>query len=528
MDRPRISSSARSIGILTILNIVGAGISLLNSVVTAHLFGTQRVMEVFFAAATLLALVTSLSQTGQLADIFLPMYHRLQHSEGQAAAQWAYAVVLNWMLIMTAVLAVLCFVLAPFIVSLLVPGFSDDDRRLGTSMFRCLLPLVIVEMSVGMISMLGNAERRFGVPEAIGVGGRAVVLVSFVALVRPTGVWSNVYSLWIGQAFQLIAFVLMLRRMGYRHSLRLRSEGFNISMLFSRLMGTWTYVGATQVYAFALNASLSMLPQGSFGAFKYVEQLYNKTNAIVLRPVSIVFFTHISEALARGSREVRHLIHAALSKCLSICTVVFVAALVAGGPLLRSLWGSKQFDPKDLSLAITLFIIYYALTYTHGFGLITRKLDLALGMVNRLYASLAAAQLVSALVVWQFTHRWQANGAIVGIVVSVLVLNAAGVVPLLICRPDLAAFYRVRNVARWAVACAAGYAVGTLVARGLESVSASGRLYELASAVLLASAAVATTLAAAWLARVPEVVEGVKRLQLLVSRPTRSVSPTSL
>jgi putative peptidoglycan lipid II flippase len=124
------------------LNILGAIVALLNSVVTAYLFGTRREMEVFFAAATMLALVGTLTQTGQLAEAFLPMYHRIRHGLGQQAARTAFSVVLTWMLIGTVVLSMLLAVASPLLIRLLIPGFAQHDRMVATRMFCALLPLV--------------------------------------------------------------------------------------------------------------------------------------------------------------------------------------------------------------------------------------------------------------------------------------------------------------------------------------------------------------------------------------------------
>src|SRR5690242_21707640 len=88
----------RAIGTLTSLNVAGACVALANSVVTARLFGTSRPMEVFFAAASVQVQLVSLVQTGQLAEIFLPIYHRIRHRSGTERARAAFSVLMNWMI----------------------------------------------------------------------------------------------------------------------------------------------------------------------------------------------------------------------------------------------------------------------------------------------------------------------------------------------------------------------------------------------------------------------------------------------
>ena len=58
----------RTIGLLTVLNIVGAGLGIVPSIVKAQFFGTTRALEVLFAASALEVMVARLTQTGALAS----------------------------------------------------------------------------------------------------------------------------------------------------------------------------------------------------------------------------------------------------------------------------------------------------------------------------------------------------------------------------------------------------------------------------------------------------------------------------
>lgn len=512
-------STGRSIGILTLLNLAGAVLAVANSVVIAWFFGTSRALEVFFAASTLQVLLFSLTQTGQLAEVFLPVYHRIRQDRGPAAAHEAFAVIANWMVLAVCGLAAAMWLLAGPLMALLVPGFGSEDQFSAAGMFRALLPLLPLQVYFSLATTLANAERCFGRAEAIGVVSRLGMIVATAALAARTGTSALVAAAYVAAILQIVFCGLMLARMGYRHRLRLRSDHFSARGVFARTATTLGYVGATQVWALAFNAALSRLPQGTFAVFKYVQTLHARTNSVLLRPVSVVFFTHFSQALAAGAQNLRCLVHSALGKSLALLVPVLAAAAVAGRDVLAGLWGWRSFDPARLDLAALLLIVLLGLLLASALGQIARKTTMSLGMVARQYWTSAAIQLGCAALAWWAMS--DSRGAIGLIAANEIALAAVPVCLLGLWRRDLVAFYPLGDAARWLLAGAAAVGCGWLAQRlvPLTPLTHPGLLLArgLGLATLTAGAAV---LAAGLLG-----VADVRKLASLLPRPGRKACP---
>lgn len=510
--------SGRSIAILAFMNAAGALVAILTSAVTAHLFGTGRTLEVYFAASTLLSLITRLTQVGQLSEIFLPGYHRMRRECGIADAQRSFSVVVNWMLLAIACVSVLLWLMAPYVVHLLVPGFDDADRLLGTSMFRWLLPLLFYEILTSLLQTLSNAERWFGRPEAANVIGSMVSLLALMTFANIRGIWAMVIALWLGRTAQVLGYLFVAYRMGYRHKLILRQDGFSVRTLFGQLGFTLGYVGATQIYAFALNAGLSLLPQGMYAVFNYVQQLYSKTQSVFLRPVSVVFFTHVSVALAKGAQNVRDLARLALSRSLMIWGLLVAGIVVAGRPALAGLWGASRFGGANLTIAVRLLVVFYLLMFVSNIGQISRKSAMSVGAVRTVYLYSSGMQLLSAAVVFLLLPRFGITGAAAVVAVNMCALAAAPTVALWRVRPELVAAYPAAMLWRWILAMVVGIAVGTQMA-GLHDFAnpSTGRLASVVWAAALGAAVVAVSLAVAWLLKVPDVRTGTRMLRWRMS-----------
>jgi hypothetical protein len=97
-------------------------------------------------------------------------------------------------------------------------------------------------------------------------------------------------------------------------------------------------------------------------------------------------------------------------------------------------------------------------------------------------------------------------GGVIVSVVAVILLQLSSLGPLLIWRRSMVAFYEPSRALRWALAAAAGVAVGRLVALAIGSEEIQGRINELFAAFLLAGCGAGTTLLVARVLRVPEVL----------------------
>ena len=498
--------SVRSISILTLLNTAGAAVAVLTSVVTAHYFGTTRALEVFFAASTLEVLINKLTQTGQLAEIFLPIYHRIKHEHGIKLGHAAFSVLTNWMLCAVGAVAGLMWLAAPPLVGLLVPGFGQEDRRDTVQMFRALSALLPLQVLTSQVQTLANAERWFGGPEAVQVGSRVLSLVTISLLAGRWGPWVMVVSLWISYLSGAVGLIWLVGRMGYRHRFLLRCRHFSVRAVFGSLASTWGYVGATQVYAYVLNAALSCLPQGTFAVFNYVQQLYARSNSVALRPVSVVFFTRVSEAIARGAEDVRRLGEAALGQVLAIGSLCVAAIWAAGEPLLSGLWGGRRFGPEQVKLASLLLQVMFLLLLVGNLGLVLRKVNMSLGRVHQQYWTASLAQVVSAAAAWPLIRHFGLAGTLAILALNELLLATAAVWVLRRSRLRLFLLYPWQSLLAWATAVVVGVVGAHLFAVVVgDSLGLAGRPGRLIAGALFGSVAVILALAGAWGLRVPEV-----------------------
>ena len=390
----------RTIGFLTVLKIAGAIAAVLYSVFQVRYFGTDRIIEVYFAAHAIIYLVQSLTQSGQLSEIFLPIYIGLRERIGNQAAHAAVSVVINRMALYVILFLCIMYILAPWVVAIFIPGFSLEDKDLGTEIFRKLLPLVLFMVTNSLFNSVLNAEKVFGRTEAAALINSLLSLLLLILFYTKLGIYVLVLALYAGAMVQLGLTIFFLIRKRIRYYWIWTTDEFNHSSFFKSMFSTFIYTSSTQFLNWAYTASISFLPQGTFAIFRYVQNLFSKVNGVFAQPISTVLFTRFSEELlhklgneVRLKERIRSIQEGAL--LFGLC--LFSVTIAGGKEGLSFLWYGSKFGMEDISKAYILLIAFFFVMVFQIFYTVNRKYSVALGNARHNYNWQALGQFLSAI-----------------------------------------------------------------------------------------------------------------------------------
>ena len=435
-----MGSNLKAIGWLTGLKVAGAVAGLLYAVLRVRYFGAARDIEVFFAAQSIVYLVSSLTQSGQLSEVFLPVYVQLREQVSRRAAQAALSVTLNRLLLFVVAFGVVAYFAAPWVMRAFVPGFPPPDQASATTIFRALLPLIGLTVLGSFINTSLNAERVFGRVEATALANSVLSTVFLIAFYDRLGVWVLVCALYVGKAIELLIAAVFLRKQEYRHTWALAAEGFEHGDFFRTVYATGGYTLGTQLLNWSMTASLSLLPAGLLAVYNHVQRLLPKINAVLAKPVSTVFFTHINERVHAGDApsDIRVEVGTYVRAALVVGAGVFVIAAAAGPTALRALWGSASMSDAEFGYAGVFFtglMLAFAFQIFHS---IYRRYSIALGLASRNYVWATVLQFISAGLVFLLATSFGPLGFLAGVLLNKF--SHSAIAPLLVAQrsPDYA------------------------------------------------------------------------------------------
>ncbi|MFT4800291.1 MAG: putative peptidoglycan lipid II flippase [Flavobacteriaceae bacterium] len=390
------------------LKLITSLLGLVYSILQVRYFGASRTIEVYFAAQSLIYLVTSLTQSGQLAEIFLPEYHKLNTIKKGLGFK-GLNIVINRMFLWGSLIIAIVFIFTPFFISLLVPGFSNEDKEQATLMFRILLPYLFLQINNSFFITVLNAEEKYGRAEFLGVTNTIVNILSLVILYPYIGVWALIISLLLGKLIEFVFYTAQLYKIGFKFRFLISMPEFNHKSFFKTMQSTFMYVGATQIYSVVLTASISFLPEGTYAIFKYVQNLANKVKGLFVQPFLTIFFTQYSKLLQK-SKEVVYEFKKNMGSIINVNTVIIIGTVLLGDYIIELIWGSKKFDADNVKFAYLFLLFNIGSVLISSISSIYRKMTVAQGKAKRLYSFWVIAQLLSALFTYVLINNFKTNG----------------------------------------------------------------------------------------------------------------------
>lgn len=497
---------ARSVSYVTLINIFSAMISVLNISAMAYYFGTSESIEIYFASTLLLTTFLTISNSAQIPDIVLPVYHKVCSQYSVGRGQKAFSVILNWYLVLTILIITCMYAVLDHAIELVVPGFSEQAKAEVQKAVIWILPLMFFSILVQFFVTYINAESQFGRPELIALGVKIVALVTLVLLASSYSYWALVIGLWLGMLFRITSYIFLLRRQKFSWKLSFSDESIEGKSILKRFFSSFGYAFSSQLFVVALNSGISQLPQGTFAIYNYINQLVSKTNGIFLRPISLVFFTKVSQAIASNIGGLKSLTREALGLFLLSALPIILFVFFYGEPGLQLLLGLGEISPHKIEIASNLLQLFFSLLLFTGLTNVCRKVLLSTGWAEYLNWSTSCLQIVCAVFAYLILPKYGYYGMFLVI----------GIQPILVTlwimwstksKLDLWLFYEPTTILKWSYALLATAVCSYIANRYLLPYSAGFNRVELFSWLCLHGIGYLSILyAAAYLAKVAEVV----------------------
>lgn len=387
--------NTKSIGAVGVINALSTVLGLLYSVVLARYFGVGTSIEVYFASTTLLFMINSLTQSGLLAEIALPIYHQYQSNDSQDSANRVMSVVVNWLGILAIVFSLGSFLGAPWLFYWSASGFDAERLEQGVKIFRIISPLLFVEIMKSQISSMVNAEKRFGKIEWVNILNQVTSMVFIVLLAAQFEVYSVVAGLWVGELIALGYGIYVLSKTKFRYHFILKHPGFEVTSVLKKMGFTFIYVLVTQLYLFYLNNLITTLPKGTYAIYRYAMLIFSKIQGLLIRPVSTIFFSQFSSAFHVGSNRLKALVEETASLSFVISAFAFGGLMAAGHPLLRILWEGEKFTGGAIMDVYKTLTIISICLFFNALAIIFRKISMTLGKVKEMYLGYIGVQILS-------------------------------------------------------------------------------------------------------------------------------------
>ncbi|MCS7232518.1 MAG: murein biosynthesis integral membrane protein MurJ [Synergistetes bacterium] len=301
MDRKGIFSNAI---IMMFGTLISRFLGLLRESVMAFLFGATPAYDAFLIAFLIPNLLRQLLAEGALGSSFVPVFNEYLIKEGREGAWKLLNIILNLLFLLFGILIPLGYLLLPYLVKLLAPGFSLDTYNLCVSLAKITMPFIffvsLAALTMGVLNSFGN----FFIPGVASAFFNISIIVLSLFLYRSLGIYSVAIGSTLGGLLQWLFQLLWLRKLGWRHEalLDFTHEGIRRIAL---MMAPLTFgLAIHQVQNLVDKIVASLLSPGGISVINYAFRLYQLPLGVFAVSFSTVALPLLSQdVLKDGLKE---------------------------------------------------------------------------------------------------------------------------------------------------------------------------------------------------------------------------------
>lgn len=377
-----LGSAGRAMAVAT---LASRAVGFVRLVVLASALGMgSRLLDSYNVANTLPNAVYELVLGGAMASVVVPLLVRAALTEPDAGVLYTQRL-LSLLVYGLGAVTLVAMVLAPWLVAVYTPGFSDEQRDLAVLLCRFFLPQILFYGLSASAGAVLNTRGRFAAPMWAPVVNSLIVIgvgLTYLAIGGTTSITSmptgQLLLLAVGTTAgvfaQMALVVWALARSGFTLRPRLNPRGIGIRRI-GRL-GGWVLVSvvAAQILLAVATRVASISEPGGVSVFQTALAVFQMPFGVIVMSVMTAMLPRLSRHAA--GRQHAHIVED-LSQAVRLAVVavapIAVALTVLGPQIATLLFAHGRSSPSAIALLGTVVAAFgVALVPFTGFMILQR------------------------------------------------------------------------------------------------------------------------------------------------------------
>ena len=365
-----MKQAANSVGtasLILVLGFIGSrALGVVRNMVLASAFGAGPELDAYFAAFRLPDAIFQLLVGAALGSAFIPTFTTLFTRASPDTAWRLASTTLNLLTLLGGIAAAIAFVLAPWLVPLTVPGFSQELQHLTIVLTQVMLLSSVFFCASGMVTGILNARFYFLLPAIAPWLYNLAIIGATLFFAEKLGTLGPAIGVTIGAALHLLVQLPGLAKVGARYHLiiNLSTEGLNevFRLMGPRLLGLATI----QVNWIVTTILASTLSSGNLAALNYAWTVTMLPLGILgMAPATAAFPALAQAAAEKDWVSYQRTLVTGLRLSLFLTIPASVGLMLLREPLVALLFQHGLFEAESARLTSTALLFYAAGLFAH-------------------------------------------------------------------------------------------------------------------------------------------------------------------
>ena len=329
----------------------------------ARVFGAGMITDAFIVAFKIPNLLRRISAEGAFSQAFVPILAEYKSQRSFDETKSLINRVATWLGIILVVVTLLGMLAAPFIVSLIAPGFRANPAKmqLTIELLRITFPYIFFISLVSMAGGVLNTYNKFGIPAFtpvwLNVAMISAILFFADSFAEPIKVLA--WAVFIGGFLQLIFQIPFLKQIGLLPMFDFRRDDDGVWRILKLMGPAILGVSVAQISLILNTIFASFLATGSVSWLYYADRLMEFPTGVLGVALGTILLPSLSKAYASSEHnEYSQLLDWGLRLTFILAAPAAVALAILATPLVTALFHYGKFTSIDVAMTQQALIAY--------------------------------------------------------------------------------------------------------------------------------------------------------------------------
>lgn len=331
--------------IIIILGIAGKLFSFVREMLIGAKFGSGYETDTYLIALSSIALFTGLI-TRAINTTAIPVLAEVEKNEGKAGKIEHTNNLLNIILLFAAIISVLAYFSAPYVLKIVAPGFeSKAQLELAILLMRIGIPTILFSGMQGVFRGFLQTEGNFIETAAATFPMNFIYIAFLLFYANSLGIQGLMAASVLAVVSQVLLQVYGLKKIGYSYKLVLDFKDKYIVKILRLIPPVLLSVGISDINSVIDKAMASGLVEGSISALNYAGKLMSATTGIFVSAITTVLYPTFSQEANKATHTgLKRVVIRGINVIMLITLPATVGLIVLAQPIVKIVYERGRFD----------------------------------------------------------------------------------------------------------------------------------------------------------------------------------------
>lgn len=348
---------AKSAVIMTMVSAISLVFSFLQESIFAYYYGANLTTDAYTVAIQIPVTLFSLVSTA-ITTVVIPCYSKELYGKDKKTADRYASNLMTTICLFTCVLVVLGEIFAKYIIVVFAPGMDSATQLLATTLFRIVLPTIILTELMNINTGILNVHKSFVLPSLMSNILNITFVTCIAILADKYGIYAAIVGTVVGTCFEFLYSIALRRRfVKYRFILDLRDNAMVTS--FKMAIPVFIGIGAAEINKLVDRMVSSFLQEGSISTLNYASKLSSAISSLLIYSISTVIYPEFAKNSAENNdKGMAEVFSFSVNLFVLIILPIIAGGMVLNKEIIKVVYGRGAFDLSTVERTAPLFSCY--------------------------------------------------------------------------------------------------------------------------------------------------------------------------